>query len=278
MYLRILTKFIGNVMKKTIVDKKRKNRIMKNRLNLFIFCFCCIVSFIAGVQHGIASEGIFGFSSIQNVFVQNIMHNSNLPLSKMKIVVDAGHGGADSGTLAPVTGTYEADLNLEVSYKLKAALEAMGAEVVMTRTSKSSKQLGDSKKLTMDERGVIIEKANADMLLSIHQNFNEDSSTIRGTQILVRDENSVPFANALQNAFNSELNTNLNFIKKDYTVLQYGNQPSVIIECGFFSNKKEEKLLQTDEYQKKLIDIIVQNVENYKKGLVQIEESENTIV
>lgn len=265
-------------MRKTTVDKKRKNRIMKNRLNLFIFCFCCLVSFIAGVQHGTASEGILGFRSIQDVFAENILRNSNLPLNKMKIVIDAGHGGVDSGTLAPVTGTYEADLNLEISYKLKAALEEIGAEVIMTRTLKSSKKLGDSKKLTMNERGEIIEKANADMLLSIHQNYNEDSSTIRGAQILVRKENSVPLANALQNAFNSELNTNLNFLKKDYTVLQYGKQPSVIIECGFFSNKKDEKLLQTDKYQKKLIDIIVQNVEDYKKGLDQIEESENTVV
>lgn len=248
-------------MEHTKIIKKRKDKIWRNRIRILFFCFCCFASFAAGVQNGNVQE----IENIQNVFSQNIISNKNLPLSKMKIVVDAGHGGSDPGTLAPTTGICETDLNLKISYKLKTALEKLGATVIMTRTSASSKLLGNSRKLTMDERGNIIEKAKADLLLSIHQNYNDDSSTIRGTQILVRDVNSVNLANNLQSIFNNELNTSLNYIKKDYAVLKYGNQPSVIVECGFLSNEEEAQLLQTEKYQERLVSILVQVVEDYWK-------------
>ncbi|MHC1722119.1 MAG: N-acetylmuramoyl-L-alanine amidase [Aminipila sp.] len=241
--------------------KKRKDKIWRNRIRILFFCFCCFASFTAGVQNGSVQE----IGNIQDVFSQNIISNNNLPLSKMKIVVDAGHGGSDPGTVDSKTGTYEADLNLEISYRLKVALEELGATVIMTRTSVSSKLLADSRKQTIEERGEIIEKAKADLLLSIHQNYNDSSSTIRGAQILVRDVNSVNLANNLQNVFNNELNTSLNYIKKDYALLKYGNQQSVIVECGFLSNREDQQLLQTKKYQERLVSIVVQVVEDYWK-------------
>ncbi|WMJ24219.1 N-acetylmuramoyl-L-alanine amidase [Paludicola sp. MB14-C6] len=188
---------------------------------------------------------------------------SNAPLSGKRIVVDAGHGGKDPGTISPNNKTYEANLNLMIAYKLKDALEKMGVEVIMTRTKEITQKLGTNTKLELENRGNMIEKANADMVLSVHQNFNEDNSQISGVQIICRTEQSVALADFLQKAFNKELNKRLNYIKDKYILLAYGQQPSVIVECGFLSNPQEEQLLTTDKYQQRLIDILIKQVKLY---------------
>lgn len=239
-------------------SKRRKKRIKVKRLFL---CICCILLSLV-VRTCIMKK--IGTDTNNSILKNNDkLSKMELSLSGKKIVIDPGHGGKDSGTQGLLTGVYEADLNLEISNKLKDKLESMGAEVIMTRTEESTKELGDEKKLQTSLRGKIIEDAKADMLLSIHQNYNKDSKKVAGVQILYADKNSAQFADALQEEFNTELNRRLHNQKNEYIVLKLGNQIGVIVECGFLSNKEDEDRLQTDEYQSQVVDIICKQVEKY---------------
>ncbi|MDL2236860.1 N-acetylmuramoyl-L-alanine amidase [Christensenellaceae bacterium OttesenSCG-928-K19] len=196
-------------------------------------------------------------------------------LAGSRIIVDAGHGDTDVGTIGPLTGRYEKEVNLEIALKLKAALEQKGVDVVMTRGDDSplgpdeEQDVGVRKEADMQKREEIIENANADLFVSIHQNRFDDAS-VAGPQVLYLrteggQEYGTEFANAMQNALNEYLP-----IKKprginggDWRLLKKGDQPGVIIECGFFSNPEEEELLQTGEYQNKLVTAILNGIENY---------------
>lgn len=245
-------------MKERRREKTSNRKILRRFLT---FCFTCIILvatiFLIGLNKGDK------YLDITPIKAETIFRNNNSPLNGKIIVVDSGHGGVDSGTLAPISKIYESDLNLKFGYLLEKKLEELGANVVMTRTEESTEKLGTDKKLDIENRGEIIEEADADMLISIHQNFNDDSSDIRGTQILVRDNDSLDFATSLQETFNEELGVNLNYILADYHILNYGNQPSVIVEFGFFSNPQEEVTLQTDKYQQRLIKILCDEIEKY---------------
>lgn len=236
---------------------RKRRKVILNRIRLLFLCICCIISFFLGVL----SNNIKFKDTILSENRQSKIND--LVLKGKRIVVDAGHGGSDCGTIGTLTGVYESELNLKISYKLKGELEKLGATVVMTRTEESTNALENAKKLQISERGKIIENVNPDMVLSIHQNFNEESSSIRGVQILCSDRDSVELATSMQEAFNVELDRRMSYIMDNYRVLMFGNQPSVIIECGFFSNKEDEKLLQTDEYQNRIIKIICKQVKEH---------------
>lgn len=201
-----------------------------------------------------------GISENRNPSLDNELKG---PLSGKKIIVDAGHGGSDPGTIGPRTEVHEADLNLKMSYMLESKLKELGATVIMTRTDEITGQLGTDTKLKIEDRGKVIEDANADMLISIHQNFNDYSSEVKGTQILVRKQDSLDFATSLQKVFNQELGANLNYLLNEYHVLKYGDQPSVLVEMGFLSNPQDEIRLQEDEYQERLINVLCDEIKEY---------------
>ena len=90
------------------------------------------------------------------------------PLSGYKICLDPGHGGSDPGAVNAEYGLFESEINLDVSYALKALLEAGGATVVMTRVDDSYKANRDRYTFCNSER--------ATLLVSVHTNSVEDPS------------------------------------------------------------------------------------------------------
>ncbi|MDL2217243.1 N-acetylmuramoyl-L-alanine amidase [Christensenellaceae bacterium OttesenSCG-928-M15] len=194
----------------------------------------------------------------------------------LMILVDAGHGDSDVGTIGPVSGVYEKDINLAISLKLQAALEEKGVNVVMTRISDAplgtpeEEDVAVRKENDMQKREELIDGANANLLISIHQNQFDDPAA-KGPQVfyLKYDDASygVDFSKAIQNAVNRELRIenprDVNF--GNWRLLKKGNQPGCIVECGFLSNPEEELLLQDNDYQDQLVKAIVMGVEEYVK-------------
>jgi N-acetylmuramoyl-L-alanine amidase len=84
---------------------------------------------------------------------------------RLRVIVDAGHGGVDNGMTGPIGGgpkIYEKDITLAVAKKLGARLRARGLEVVYTRTSDTL--------IALDDRGRIANKNGGDLFISIHVN------------------------------------------------------------------------------------------------------------
>lgn len=191
------------------------------------------------------------------------------PAQKNIVVLDAGHGGMDSGKVA-VNNKLEKDINLKIVYFLKAALEGQGITVVLTREdeeglyreSDSNKKLADMKK-----RCDIIEKSGCALTVSIHQNSYHEAG-VSGPQVFyyITSEKGKQIAETLQNCLIEELKPAKARTAKsndNYYLLKNVSCPIVIVECGFLSNWEEAELLCGETYQKKVADTIAKGIVEY---------------
>lgn len=189
------------------------------------------------------------------------------PKTKYIVVIDAGHGGIDGGCEGATTGVTEASLNLDYAKCLQQKMEDFGFKVVMTRSSESGlyNPLASNKKRDdMKKRKQIIENANADFVISIH--MNSYSSTSHGAQVFYGkdDEPSKFLASNIQKHFVTNLEDARQEIKVgDYYMLNAINTPSVLVECGYLSNPKEEALLITEDYKNEVCYAILLGVLEY---------------
>jgi N-acetylmuramoyl-L-alanine amidase len=219
-----------------------------------------------------------------------------------KIVVDAGHGGHDTGTIGP-NGLEEKDLVLDVALKLGKLLEnKLGAEVVYTRD--------DDTFIPLETRTAIANKEQADLFISIHANSSDDP-TARGVETyylnftsrtdaleVAARENAVSeksihelqdlvkkialkekigesreFASDVQRSLYAGLSAkspnlrNRGVKKAPFVVLIGANMPSILAEISFVSNPDDAKKLKTNEYRQRIADSLYKGVFKYVNSL-----------
>ena len=194
--------------------------------------------------------------------------NPNMPT----VVIDAGHGGIDNGVQGINSKTDEADINLAIARFLKGNFTSAGFNCVMTRTNEAG-LYGDTSKgfkmRDMKKRKQIIEDSNADMVISVHQNFCPLPSKRGG--IVFFDKTSET-SGALAAKIQDELNGLPQCVKPtgamygDYFMLKCTQSPSVIVECGFLSNAEEDKLLNDESYQRAVAYAIFKGAVSYFAG------------
>lgn len=189
--------------------------------------------------------------------------------SKIKIVLDAGHGGIDCGVTGVKTGIKESELNLAVVKKLEKYLTDAGMTVVLTRNSAAGLYgiaTGNLKKKDMSKRKEIIIKEKPLLVVSVHMN-KFSSSSRRGAQVFFKkgDEDGKLLADNIQSSFNEmpEAPRISNALSGDYYILNCSPYPSVIAECGFLSNPEDEALLVTEEYQSSVAYAIFKGITAY---------------
>ena len=146
-------------------------------------------------------------------------------------------------------------------------MQNFGFDVVMTRTNESGlyNPLASNKKRDdMKKRRAIIQNANADFVISLH--MNSYNSTAHGAQVFYGkdDEPSQSLASSIQKHFLQNLQDARHEIKVgDYYMLNEISSPSVLVECGYLSNPKEEALLITDDYKNQVCYSILLGVLEY---------------
>jgi len=225
-----------------------------------------------------------------------------LGLKIRRVVIDAGHGGHDEGTMGP-TGLMEKDLVLDVALRLGKLIETrMDSEVIYTRTDDTFIPLHDRTALANDKK--------ADLFLSIHAN-SSDSPRVDGVEtyflnftdaqdalavaarenassdksvfelhdliqkITLQDkaEESKEFAGRIQTSlyafavrYNSGIK-NRGVKKAPFVVLIGASMPSVLAEIGFLSNPREEALLKKPQHRQKLAEALFRGVSRYAQSL-----------
>ncbi|MTJ07384.1 N-acetylmuramoyl-L-alanine amidase [Anabaena sp. UHCC 0204] len=190
----------------------------------------------------------------------NIDSRKRLPLSGIKILLDPGHGGKESGAIGP-TGYPEKDVNLVVSKLLRDELVKRGAKVVMTRE--------DDRDVSLVERQEIINKEEPAIALSIHYNAlpdNGDAENTKGFGTFWYHPQSHNVAIFLQNYVVKKLG------KPDYGVF-WNNlaltrphiAPSVLLELGFMSNPNEFEQIVNPQEQKKMANTLADGVTEWFK-------------
>ncbi|MGI6664244.1 MAG: N-acetylmuramoyl-L-alanine amidase family protein [Christensenellaceae bacterium] len=190
------------------------------------------------------------------------------------IVVDAGHGGFDNGTKGAFTGVLEKDINLEIAFYLKLELEEKGYQVVMTRMDEDA--IGPDKNADMAKRKQIMAEPYVNLIVLIHQNFFEGDEGIYGPQTY-----HAPGAvqgELLAKDILVELNEQLGIenprpvrsLTENNMLITAAVHPAALVECGFLSNKKEEALLSSSDYQKKVAKAIADGVETYVNTYIEV--------
>lgn len=216
--------------------------------------------FIVSILLITAITFIFCFSAISNLGV------GEASSSNIKIVLDAGHGGIDGGSVGSRTGVKESEINLKIVKKLEKYLLDSGFSVVLTRSSEGGLYglaTSNRKKKDMQKRSQIINNAKPDLVISVHQNTYTLSSRF-GAQVFYNslNDNSKVLANFVQSSFNEmkEARRQCSALSADYFLLNCSSYPTIIAECGFLSNSEDEALLITDEYQDSLAYAIYKGV------------------
>lgn len=176
----------------------------------------------------------------------------------------------EEGAVGTVSGVKEYELTLTMAQKLEAELQARGYEVVMIRT-------GHDVNLSNAERSIRANESDAEILLRLHANSMENSS-IYGALTMCMTE---------YNPYNAKLYGNsYNLSKKiiDQVCAQTGTKnrgvqtvdnssainwceiPVSVLEMGFLSNPDEDRWLQNEEYQGKMVKGIADAIDSYFAG------------
>ena len=95
--------------------------------------------------------------------------------AKLVIVIDAGHGGTDPGTMS-ANGIYEKDINLAIAKKIAASLSKAHYKVIMVRQDDST--------FSLEQRYALANNQQADLFISVHANAIENNADVSGMQVL----------------------------------------------------------------------------------------------
>ena len=214
---------------------------------------------------------------------------------KMRIVVDAGHGGWDLGTVGR-KGLLEKDLVLEIAQRLGKLLESrLGAEVIFTRN--------DDTYIPLDERAAMANQAQADLFISVHANYSDlpsargvetyytnfftqpsakeletrsgigvknfTSATLSAADLHEKIEQSRRLANSVQRSLYGMLaaqNPGLRdrgIKEASYVVLTETAMPGILAEVSFVSSPTDEQKLQSDGYREQIAEALYRGIARY---------------
>lgn len=207
--------------------------------------------------------------------VKSVIESEEIARIPCCVVIDAGHGGEDGGTVS-ADGVLEKDLNLELSKILYDLFRANGTDAQMTRTEDKmlydnypdEYRKGRKKMLDLRARVEAAEKTEGAILLSIHMNSYPDASC-RGAQVYYSPNNdeSHNIAGKIQTYIAANLQKDngrkIKSADDDIYLLYRTKCPAVLVECGFLSNPEETKLLSDDAYRKKLACAIFASIADY---------------
>ena len=181
-------------------------------------------------------------------------------LANKVIVVDAGHGGRESGT--KWGSTLEKDLTLKVAKKLAAYLIEAGASVVMIRNEDST--------VPLLSRPETANESKADLYISVHFNSNQTANSASGGMTFYHMQNatSMFLAQCIQSeiAAVSKLpdlgvwSDSRIYKTKGFAVLRLTSMPAVLIELGFLNNAKDRARLVQPEFHDAAAKAIVKGV------------------
>lgn len=185
--------------------------------------------------------------------------NGETKVESPLVVIDAGHGGEDPGKVG-IGGVLEKDINLDIAKKLRNHMEEQGLRVIMTRTEDISEA---SKLEDMKKRVELINENKPLIVVSIHQNSYSDAS-IKGAQVFYYTESkeSQKAAQIVQEELRilEPQNNRQAKAERQFYMLKKTKVPTIIVECGFLSNKEDTEKLVKEDYQEKISQAICNGI------------------
>ena len=247
-------------------------------------------------------------------------HDGQLPLTRElglkinRIVIDAGHGGKDTGTIGP-HGLMEKDLCLDVALRLGSLIQEKlpGTQVIYTRK--------DDTFVPLEQRTAIANEAKADLFISVHANSSHDHAargietyylnfatseesmevaarenalaqeSLHDLQDLIKKiarndkiEESKELAGDIQDSLThrmqlvSQNERNRGVKKAPFVVLIGANMPSVLSEISFLSNPYDERLLRKGDQRERIAEGLYRGITSYLDNLNSLSNSRSKLV
>lgn len=187
---------------------------------------------------------------------------SVISVIKKTIVIDAGHGGYDPGSIGS-TGLQEKSITLAVSLKLGKILESQGHKVIYTRDS-DKVSWPSNEKADLRERVDISEKAKADLYISVHCNSSEYSFLKGMETYYYGSSKSKQLAKSIQDSMVKSVKLTDRGVREDnFYVIKNTTAVAALVELAYISNSAEEKLLKDKTYQDKWAEAIAKGINSY---------------
>lgn len=188
------------------------------------------------------------------------LNNSTTPTNpvggsgKKIVVIDAGHGNQDPGTIG-YSKTKEKDFNLAVALKVGQLLEKeSNIDFVLTRS--------DDTFLKLEERARIANDLNADVFVSIHANSGPIAAS--GSETYYQRDASKALANVMHKYLVKATGLPDRGVKYgNYHVIRETKMPAVLLEVGYLSNPKDEAALFSESLQNSIAQGIVNGIKEY---------------
>lgn len=180
------------------------------------------------------------------------------PTTRSLVVIDAGHGGHDPGTISPI-GLQEKNINLRVAAKIARLLEQRGLGVLMTRWQ--------DRFLELEERADIANRRETGLFVSIHSD-SAPSRDARGFTVYVANAASSEAwraARAISGAMDRTGLDSRGIHEADYRVLVQTNCPAVLVELGYLSNPQDAARLANDSFRDRLAEAIADGITAYMR-------------
>jgi N-acetylmuramoyl-L-alanine amidase len=183
---------------------------------------------------------------------------ADLSVSKMKIAVDAGHGGDNSGAKGITSGILEKQYTLKIAKEVEKILKQAGATVFMTRREDIS--------LGMNERVEKLKKEDPDFLISIHLNSSVKDS-VKGVSTYYRYIGFRPLTQYIQKAMlEMGMNDFGNVGSFNFTLSGPTDYPNCLLEVAFLSNKEDEALILDPEFHKAVATQVLCGIQEWLKA------------
>ncbi len=182
------------------------------------------------------------------------------PLKNITVVIDPGHGGADSGACA--FNLKEKDINLMISEKLKKQIEHQGANAYLTRE--------DDIDVDLYDRVDFAKEKEADFLISIHQNSLPNPKNVdkkHGAGVYYYNKEAYLLAKEVQNSLTKETgfrDDGVNFAS--FALTRSADPVCILVECGYIIHPEESEKLANPTFQKIVSDAIINGIKNYLKN------------
>jgi N-acetylmuramoyl-L-alanine amidase len=195
----------------------------------------------------------------KNALTVRVKRQPSTNIKRLRIAVDAGHGGANAGATGVTTGIKEKDYTLKIAKELEKYLKRKGVEVYMTRA--------DDTDVGMIDRTLMLREQDPDLLLSIHLN-SSSNKTVKGVSTYYRYIGFRPLSqHILDRMLELGLNNFGNIGAFNFSLSGPTEYPNCLVEVAFLSNAEDEQLILKDSFHKAVAKKIYKGTRDWLRSL-----------
>ncbi|UFJ39213.1 N-acetylmuramoyl-L-alanine amidase [Brevibacillus humidisoli] len=202
------------------------------------------------------------------------------PLPSVDVLIDAGHGGVDSGAF--YQDLYEKEINLQVAKRLYDELAKRGRSVVLNRTgdyalSDENQWLKIRSRHVKDlaQRAQLARQITPKVMISLHVNWSGNPRVRGPLMISQHSQQSTVLAHLLQHSVNELYQSHAKPVRrKSYYLLNHSGCPTVIVEMGYITNHQDRQLLTNPKHQSRIAQAIAAAIDEYLMMFGHLQQEE----